>query len=140
MKVICLIFLISGFLSGFCFGQEADTMIFTSPDINPTFQYDTCKSVRSSVKKYFMDNYKMPTILIDKGYIGSVYVEFTIEKDSSISNVKMIRGIDEPLDKSVIETIKTMPKWIPGINEGKTVRTRIVLPVSIRWLYGKIDE
>jgi hypothetical protein len=51
----------------------------------------------------------------------------------------LIRGIDKPLDKSVLEFIKTMPKWIPGINKGKIVRTRFVLPVSIHWLYGKID-
>lgn len=139
MKVIYLIFLISGFLSGFSYGQQTDTMIFTQPEINPTFKYDTCTSVKSSVKKYFMDNYKMPTILIDNGYTGSVYVEFVIERDSSISNIKLIRGIDEPLDKSVIETIKAMPKWIPGINNGKIVRSRFVLPVSIRWLYGNID-
>jgi hypothetical protein len=139
MKIICLIFIFSGFLSGFCLGQQTDTMIFSQPEINPTFQYDTCTSIRSSVKKYFMDKYKIPTILIDNGYTGSIYVEFVVERDSSISNIKLIRGIDEPLDKSVIETIKAMPKWIPGINKGKAVRTRFVLPVSIRWLYGKID-
>jgi len=81
----------------------------------------------------------MPTRLIDNGYTGSVYVEFIVERDSSISNIKLICGIDAPLDKSVIETIKAMPKWIPGINKGKIVRSRFVLPVSIRWLYGKID-
>lgn len=139
MKLFCLIFLISGFVSGIGFGQQTDTMIFSQPEINPTFQYDTCTSTRSSVKKYFMDKYKMPTILIDNGYTGSIYVEFIVERDSFISNIKLIRGIDEPLDKSVIETLKTMPKWIPGINKGKTVRTRLVLPISIRWLYGKND-
>ena len=131
--------MINGFLIGYCLGQQTDTMIYTQPEINPTFQYDTCTNVRSSVKKYFIDNYKMPTILIDNGYNGSVYLEFVIERDSSISNIKVIRGIHEPLDKSIIETLKTMPKWIPGINKGKTVRTRFVLPISIRWLYGKID-
>lgn len=139
MKVNCFILLISCFLSGFCFGQQADTTIFTQPEIKPNFQYDTCTSTKSSVKEYFMDKYKMPDILLNNGYIGSIYIEFVIERDSSISNVKLIRGIDEPLDKTVIETIKAMPKWIPGINNGQTVRTRFVLPVSIRWLYGKID-
>lgn len=140
MKVIILIFLISGFLSGICFGQKTDTLIFTNPEIKPDFQYDTCTSIISSVKNYFIDKYKMPTILLDNGYAGRVIVEFIIERDSSLSNVKLISGIHEPLDKSVIETIKTMPKWIPGINNGKTVRTRFVIPVSIRWLYGKIDD
>ena len=135
MKVIGLILIISVFLNGFCFGQQTDTMIYSQTEIYPIFQYDTCASIRSSIEKYFADKYKMPTILIDNGYTGSVYVEFVVERDSSISNIKVIRGIHEPLDKSVIETFKTMPKWIPGINKGKTVRTRVVFPVSIRWLY-----
>ena len=130
MKIISLIFLISGFLSGFCFGQQSDTMIFTQPEINPTFQYDTCTSIGSSLKKYFMDKYKMPNVLIDNGYSGIIYVEFVIERDSSISNIKLIRGIDEPLDKSVIVTIKTMPKWIPGEQRKITKRVRYVLPVK----------
>jgi hypothetical protein len=139
MKLFYLILIISRFLGGFCFGQQTDTMIFSQPEINPNFRYDTCTSIRSSMKKYFLDNYKMPTALIDNGYNGNVLVEFVIERDSSISNVMLIRGIDKPLDKSVLEFIKTMPKWIPGINKGKIVRTRFVLPVSIHWLYGKID-
>ena len=52
----------------------------------------------------------------------------------------MIQGIDEPLDKSVIEAIKGIPKWIPGVEKGKIVRTRIVLPISINWLYGKTNQ
>ena len=85
-----------------------------------------------------MDNYKMPEILLDNGYHGSIYVEVIIEKDSTLSNIKLQRGIHEPLDKSVIETVETMPKWIPGINDDKPVRTRLTFPISIRWLYGNI--
>jgi periplasmic protein TonB len=139
MKVFCLIILINALCCTFCFGQQTDTAIFLVTEIMPTFKYDTCASGRSSLENYFMDNYKMPAILIDNGYIGSIYVEFIVERDGSISNYKVIRGIDEPLDKSIIETFKTMPKWIPGKYGGKCVRTRLTLPVSIRWLYGKIE-
>jgi len=140
MKEISLILLISVFISGFCFGQQTDTLIYTNPEIIPAFKYDTCTSMRSSVKKYFMNNYKMPNILIDNGYLGRVIVEFLIERDSTLSNIKLIRGIDEPLDRTVIESIKKMPKWIPGINNGSSVRTRFILSVSIEWLYGNNDE
>jgi Gram-negative bacterial TonB protein C-terminal len=140
MKSIGLVFFIIGFLDLFCYGQQIDTMIYNNPDVLPTFRYDTCSDLKGAVKRYFTDNYKMPDILIDNGYAGNIYVEFVIEKDSSISNVKLIRGIHEPLDKSVIEIIKEMPKWSPGINKEKVVRTRIILPISIHWLYGKIEE
>ncbi len=82
----------------------------------------------------------MPKILLDNCYVGKLFVELVIEKDSSISNVKILRGIDGPLDISILERIKSMPKWCPGINNGKTVRSRIVLPISIQWLYGKIEN
>ena len=140
MKKIVLIILINGFLFLFCKGQKVDTMIYILPEVAPTFKYDTCTNLVSSVKEYFMDNYKMPKILTDNGYAGRVFVEFVIEKDGSLSNVKLGRGIDEPLDKTVIETIKTMPQWIPGINNEKNVRTKLIFPISIHWLYGRIED
>ncbi len=140
MKKIVFIILINCFLFLFCKGQKVDTMIYILPEVAPTFKYDTCTNLVSSVKEYFMDNYKMPKILIDNGYVGRVFVEFVIEKDGYLSNVKLVRGIDEPLDKTVIETIKTMPQWITGINNEKNVRTKLILPISIRWLYGRIED
>jgi len=139
MKKIGLIFLIAGFISTICYGQQIDTMIYICPNIQPTFKYDTCSNLKSSLKKYFMDTYKMPAILRDNGYAGKVVVEFIVERDSAISNVKLIRGIDDPIDKSVFETIKSMLKWSPGINNGKTVRTKLSIPVSILWLHGKVE-
>ncbi|NLI41139.1 MAG: hypothetical protein GX421_08180 [Caldisericales bacterium] len=82
----------------------------------------------------------MPAVLLDNSYIGNIYIEFIVERDSSLSNIRVIQGIDEPLDKSVIEAIKGIPKWIPGVEKGKIVRTRIVLPISINWLYGKTNQ
>jgi len=140
MKKIVFIILINCFLFLFCKGQKVDTMVYILPEVAPTFKYDTCTNLVSSEKEYFMDNYKMPKILIDNGYAGRVFVEFVIEKDGYLSNVKLGRGIDEPLDKTVIETIKTMPQWIPGINNEKNVRTKLILPISIHWLYGRIED
>ena len=131
--------LITGFFSAYSYGQQSDTMTYINPDIQPTFKYDTCSNMLSSLKKYFIYNYKMPDILLDNGYGGSVYVELIIEKDSAISNIKLKRGIDTPLDKSVLERIQTMPKWCPGNDKGKTVRSRVTIPVSIHWLYGKTE-
>ena len=140
MKVFCVTILMNALLCTFCFGQQADTTIFTITEVMPAFKYDTCSSGINSVKRYFMDNYKMPSVLTDNGYTGRIYVEFIVERDGSLSNIKLIRGIDEPLNRSILETLKTMPKWIPGMNNGKTVRTRFVLPVSVRWLYGRDDS
>jgi len=136
MKLISLILLFGGFLCRYCHGQQADTLVYTIAEINPSFHYSTCTDFQCSIKTYFIDNYKMPNTIQDNGYTGSVYVEFIVEKDSTLSNIAIYRGIDNVLDKSIIESIKTMPKWIPGKNKGEIVRTKIILPILIRWLYG----
>ena len=78
----------------------------------------------------------MPAILEANGYIGKIYVEFVIEKDSTISNVKVRRGMGDSLDKHVADAVKAMPRWGPGKIKGKSVRTYFIIPVSIIWLYG----
>ena len=140
MKKISLILLINGIFALFCIGQQADTTIYRFPEIQPTFKYDTCTSLRSSVKEYFLDSYKMPAAMLGNGYVGMVVIEFVIEKDSSMSNIKLFIGIDEPLNKSVIESITAMPKWVPGKNKGKNVRTKIIVGVRIEWLYGRYED
>jgi len=139
MKKISLILLVTGFLGAFCYGQQTDTMIYINPDIQPTFKYDTCSSSIVSINKYFKDKYKLPSLFNETDFAGDILIEIVIEKDSTISNVKVLRGIDTPLDKSVLERIRTMPKWCPGIDKGKTVRSKFLIPVSIRWLYGRIE-
>jgi len=132
--------LIVCFISLNCFGQERDTTIYLIQDIQPEFKYENCLNTPEACKKYFMTNFKMPKILEDNGYQGNIIVSFIIEKDSSISHISLIRGMGDALDKYVIETVKTMHKWTPGFVNGKKVRSRFILPVSVRWLYGNGEE
>jgi len=140
MKLASLMLLFGGFLCGYCHGQQADTMVYIIPEIFPSFRYGTCKDFQCSLEKYFIDNYKMPNALLDNGYSGSVYVEFIVEKDSTLSNIAIRRGIDQVLDKSILESIKKMPKWIPGKNKGEIVRTKMILPIRIGFLYGSAGD
>ncbi|MBV5282434.1 MAG: energy transducer TonB [Paludibacter sp.] len=82
----------------------------------------------------------MPKILEANGYHGGIIVSFIVEKDSSISQIRLIRGMRDALDKYVLETVKTMRKWTPGYINGKKVRSQVILPVSLRWLYGNGEE
>jgi protein TonB len=65
----------------------------------------------------------------EMGMEGKVYVQFTVEKDGSIGDVKIMRGFDRECEREVIRVIKLMPNWEPGMQEGKPVRTRFTLPV-----------
>ena len=68
--------------------QQADTTICISPEVIPSFQYDTCSITRESLKKYFNDNFKFPAELLDMCLMGNVIIKLTIEKDGKISNVE----------------------------------------------------
>jgi len=134
---IILTTLIVCFTSLNCFGQERDTTIYLIQDIQPEFKYENCLNTPEACKKYFMNNFKMPKILEDNGYNGSVTVTFIVEKDSSISHISLTRGMGDALDECVVKTVKTMCKWTPGFVNGKAVRSQFTLPVSVRWLYGR---
>lgn len=133
---VILTTLIVCFSSLHCFGQDQDTTIYLIQDIQPEFKYENCLSTPDACKKYFMTNFKIPKLLEDNGYHGSIIVSFIVEKDSSISHISLTGGMGDALDKYVLETVKTMHKWIPGIVNGRVVRSQFTLPVSVRWLYG----
>jgi protein TonB len=120
--------------------QQRDTTIYLIQDIQPEFKYEKCLNTPEACKKYFMDNFKMPKVLEDNSYHGNIIVTFIVEKDSSISHISLTRGMGDALDKCVLETVKTMRKWTPGCVNGKTVRSRFTLPISVHWLYGNEEE
>ena len=135
MKKIRFSLLLAFFTCLLSNAQQADTTICINPEVNPSFQYDTCSITRESLKKYFNDNFKFPAELLDMCLTGSVYSMLTIEKDGRISNVELLIGIIPSLDNAVIESIKQMPPWKPAIDKGKTVKTFFCIPISINWLY-----
>ena len=59
-------------------------------------------------------------------------VGFVVERDGSVSDVKILRGVDPSLDKEATRVVKSMPKWKPGMQTGKPVRCRFTIPVSFR--------
>ena len=73
---------------------------------------------------------KYPDMEYEAGISGKVYVEFTVEKDGSIENVSVRRGVSAGLDKEAVRMIKAMPKWNPGKMNGKPVKCRFTLPVN----------
>jgi len=63
---------------------------------------------------------------------GRVNVSFVVEKDGSISNVEVLRGLHSLVDAEAVRVIKAMPKWIPAKHKGRVVRCRSVVPVLFR--------
>lgn len=98
-------------------------------DVRPQFFHsDERHFLESWVYKY----QKYPKAAIDHNIKGTVIVSFIVEKDGSVTNVQIERGVDELLDDEAIRVISVSPKWIPGQIKGSKVRTRITIPVEFR--------
>ena len=77
-------------------------------------------------------NCKNPEAAMKKGTQGRATVQFVVEKDGSITNVKILRGIDPELNKEAVRVISAMPKWKPGTQKGEAVRVKYTVPVMFR--------
>lgn len=82
--------------------------------------------------QYLGKNINYPTIAIENGTEGRVTVQFIVNKDGSIVDVKVLRGIDPYLDKEAVRVISSMPKWKPGKQRGKAVRCKYTVPVMFK--------
>ena len=81
---------------------------------------------------YLGKNIKYPTIAQENGTQGRVIIQFVVERDGTISDVRVARGVDPYLDKEAVVVVKSMPKWIPGKQNGKAVRVKFTVPVMFR--------
>lgn len=75
---------------------------------------------------------RYPEDAYNNGVEGRVIVQFVIEKDGSITNPVIMRGIDKALDREAVRLVKAMPKWIPGRNNDMPVRSRYTMPVTFK--------
>jgi tonB family C-terminal domain len=99
--------------------------------------YDVCEQMPTyeggdaALLKYLGENLKLPEEDQERGMQGRMVVGFIVEKDGSLTNVKVLRPVDIALDAEVLRVVKGMPKWIPGRHNGQRVRVRYLLPIHI---------
>jgi protein TonB len=86
----------------------------------------------SGWNKYLSDNLKYPTQARRMGVEGTVIVVFVINTDGSIQDVEVLRGIGGGCDEEAVKIVKGAPKWEPGKQRGKAVRTRMRLPIRFK--------
>ena len=86
----------------------------------------------SECMKWLGKNIKYPTISQENGVQGRVIVQFVVNRDGSIVDAVVARGVDPYLDKEALRVVSMMPKWKPGKQRGKEVRVRFTLPVMFR--------
>jgi protein TonB len=86
----------------------------------------------SGWNKYLSDNLKYPTQARRMGVEGSVILVFVINTDGSIQDVEVLRGIGGGCDEEAVKIVKNAPKWEPGKQRGRAVRTRMRLPIKFK--------
>lgn len=112
-------------ISGKCFDCNGTKTKYYDYEIMPKFA-----GGESSLNKFIIDHVKYPRRSLKKGISGRVLVYFVINKDGSISNVKIEKSLNKEYDKEAIRLIKLMPNWIPGKADGNLIRVAYVLPIN----------
>lgn len=85
-----------------------------------------------ALREYILNNIKYPEVARTSGITGTVYVQFVVEKDGSISDVKVVRGIGGGCDEEAVRVVKSMPRWKPGKQRGQPVRVYFTLPIEFK--------
>ena len=86
----------------------------------------------NELMKYLGENIKYPQSAIDNKIEGRVFVSFVVEKDGSVTNAEVMRGIDKDCDAEALRVVSSMPKWKPASNKGEDVRVKFTVPVIFK--------
>ena len=86
----------------------------------------------TALMKFLNENIHYPVVAQENGVQGRVVVSFVVERDGHITDVQIARSVDPSLDKEAQRVVKSMPKWIPGKQNGSAVRVKFNVPVSFR--------
>lgn len=105
-------------------------------DIDQMPRFPGTKNNEESVQQilyYLRDHITYPAKAVKHSIQGTVHVQFIVEEDGTLSNVKTVGPfLGGGLEKEAVGVIKGMPRWIPGIQKGKTVRVSFSIPVKFR--------
>ena len=107
--------------------KEEETKVFDVVEQMPQFPGGP-----NALFEYLSKNIKYPVVAEENGIQGRVIVTFVVERDGSITDVKVVKSVDPSLDKEAQRVVKSMPKWIPGKQNGSPVRVKYTVPVTFK--------
>ena len=107
--------------------EEVTNKVFDVVEVMPSFP-----GGQGALMDYLRNNVKYPVVAQENGVQGRVVVSFVVEKDGSITDVKVVKSVDPSLDKEASRVVRSMPKWIPGKQNGSAVRVKYNVPVSFK--------
>ena len=99
--------------------------IFTLSEPNPSYPGGD-----SALFAFLAQQIVYPDSLKAKGVQGKVYCQFVVEKNGELTEIKIIRSPHPGFNPTVLQAMRNMPKWNPGMQLGKPVRVRFVIPIQ----------
>ena len=111
-------------ISGIDFDKVA-SQIYTAVDVQPQFPGGDIEFSR-----YIARNVRYPRAALENKVIGRVILTFVIEKDGTLTDVKVLRGVGSGIDEEAVRVLRACPPWNPGIQKGKKVRVQYSVPIQ----------
>ena len=105
--------------------EEEETYNYAQVQEKPSFKGGDA----NEFSKWVNSRLVYPEIAKENGVQGRVTLQFTVEKDGSVTNVKVLRGVDDSLDKEAVRVVSSSPKWKPGKQRDKAVKVVYTFPV-----------
>jgi protein TonB len=105
--------------------EEDPNKIFTAVEKEPMF-----KGGEEAFRNYLGKNIKYPAVAKENNVQGKVFLSFVVEKDGSLTDIKIVRDIGSGCGDEAVRVLRNSPKWSPGIQNGRPVRVAYTIPVS----------
>jgi len=106
-------------------GGDSDVP-FVSVEVEPEFP-----GGMTAFLKYVQDNYRYPAPAVEQGVNGRIILQFIVERDGSLTDIKIIRDLRFGTGEEAVRLLKSSPKWRPGIQNGRPVRVTYTLPIAL---------
>lgn len=107
--------------------SHADDYVYNIVERMPEFPGGT-----SQLMSFIQKNLRYPVDAVKDRIQGRVILTFTVEKDGRLTDIKVAKSVSPSLDKEALRMVKSMPRWIPGMQDGKKVRAKYTLPISFK--------
>jgi len=120
-------------------GKDAEKKDVSAPKSDPEFIYTAAEQMPCYVGGYramlefIQKNLSLSILYGEECINGKVYVRFVVSKDGDVKDAKIMRSLDPPSDKEALRIINSMPKWIPGKQNGVNVSVYYIVPIWFRY-------
>lgn len=107
--------------------EEEEAQVFFIVEEMPEFP-----GGEAALRRFIANAIKYPQIAQENGIQGRVYIQFVVDRDGSVTQASVARGVDSSLDKEALRVVNSLPKWKPGMQRGKPVKVSYTVPINFQ--------